>query len=251
MGLLHNERMASQIDRVSAELRQRILSGQLKAGDRVLEVQFAAELGVSRTPLRLALGDLERQGLLERLPKRGFRVRGFTIDAVSMAMEVRGVLEGMAARLVAEASVLSPNVRVLQECVWLGRELIDRAMRDRAPIDTGEWAAMNARFHSTLVTAAGNSALTSALEHIGKTPMVWPGALWVSGHNTTLELDFVERAQRDHEDVVRAIEAHEGSRAEFLMREHARRSAENKRALAAALQVDAAAITLTRAVPSL
>lgn len=243
--------MASQIDRVSAALRQRILSGHLKAGERVLEVQFAAELGVSRTPLRLALEELERQGLLERLPKRGFRVRGFTIDAVSMAMEVRGVLEGMAARKVAESGAPAATVRELQECVWQGRELIDKARRDAAPVDTDGWAAMNARFHGALVAAAGNSALTSALEHIGRTPMVWPGALWVSGHNATLELDFVERAQHDHDDIVRAIEAKEGARADFLMREHARRSAENKRALAAALQVDAAAITLTRAVPSL
>ncbi|MCB2005085.1 MAG: GntR family transcriptional regulator, partial [Rhodoferax sp.] len=71
--------MSSQIERVVTELRGRILSGQLPAGHRVVELQFAQELAVSRTPLRLALGELEKEGLLERLPTRGFKVRAFTL----------------------------------------------------------------------------------------------------------------------------------------------------------------------------
>jgi GntR family transcriptional regulator, vanillate catabolism transcriptional regulator len=242
--------MASQIDRVVSELRTKILSGRLRAGERVLEVQFSNELGVSRTPLRLALGELEKQGLLERLPTRGYRVRSFTLDEVTAALEVRGTLEGMAARLVAEAGVSQATLHTLQGCVRLGRSLIERARHQNAPLDASQWAEMNARFHGALVEASGNLALASALEHLCKIPMVRPGELWVGGGDETLALGFVERAQFDHEDVVHALEGHQGARAEYLMREHARRSAENKRILAAS-PVGPMLSTVAAAVPSL
>jgi GntR family transcriptional regulator of vanillate catabolism len=94
---------------------------------------------------------------------------------------------------------------------------------------------MNGRFHRTLADAAGNPVLRSALDHVAKTPMAGPGALGVSGQ-PLLELAFVQRAQQDHEDIVAAIAAREGVRAEALMREHARRSRDNKKVLVEALQ---------------
>lgn len=229
--------MASQIERVTTELRRRILSGALPPGERVLEVACAAELGVSRTPLRLALGELEKEGLLERLATRGFRVRQVTLAQVAMAIDVRGTLEGMAARLVAEAGASPTVMALLQDCLQEGRALIDAAAAGPPgePVDTLRWAAMNGRFHRTLADAAGNPVLRSALDHVAKTPMAGPGALGVSGQ-PLLELAFVQRAQQDHEDIVAAITAREGVRAEALMREHARRSRDNKKVLVDALQ---------------
>ncbi len=240
-----NPAMASQIDRVTAELRRRILDGELPAGSRVLEVQSAALLGVSRTPLRLALVELEKQGVLERVGSRGFRVRGFTLDDVAMALAVRGTLEGMAASLVARAGCGAAALRRLHECVQSGRALVDQATSSDQPIDTAQWALINAHFHETLVAEAGNSALTAALAEVNRTPMVQPGALWVTGANSSMELGFVQRAQFDHEDLVKAIEARDGAAAELIMREHARRSAEAKRALAKAQgrQTDAGLIS--------
>lgn len=225
-----NARMASQIERVTTELRRRILSGKLPAGRRILEVQFATELSVSRTPLRLALGELEREGLLERLPTRGFQVRRFTLDEIAMAIDVRGTLEGMAARSVAETGASADALQALKACISEGRMLIDEAMGSNQPIDTMRWAMMNMRFHKVLVQASANAVLVSSLEHVEKTPMAGPGALGVSGQ-PLVEHAFLQRAQLDHEDIVRAIEGREGTRAEALMREHARRSRDNKHIL--------------------
>lgn len=223
--------MASQIDRVTAELRRRVLAGELTPGERVVELQLASDLQVSRTPLRLAFGELEKEGLLERLPTRGFRVRRITLDEVAQAIDVRGALEGMAARTVAEAGPTQETLRELQACVEEGRDLLEKASTDSDQVDTTRWAAMNARFHRTLVQAAANPVLASALAHVGKTPMAAPGALGFSGLRPALEVAFLQRAQFDHEDIVRALEAREGARAEALMREHARRSRDNKRVL--------------------
>lgn len=243
-----NACMASQIERVTTELRRRILAGNLSAGERILEVQFSAELGVSRTPLRLALGELEKEGLLERLPTRGFEVRRVTLDEVAMAIDVRGALEGMAARLVAEIGASRDTLNALKSCLSEGRAFIDEATSSGQPIDTMRWASMNMRFHEVLVSASANTVLASALKHVAKTPMAGPGALGFSGQSL-VEHAFLERAQLDHEDIVNSIEAREGARVEALMREHARRSRDNKRILVNAL-AEASTTSLPSAVPS-
>src|SRR5437660_12536922 len=94
--------MASRIATVTARLCEMILAGELTPGERLIEIPFAQRLGVSRAPLRLALGALAKEGLVERLPTRALRVREFPMEKVAKAIDVRGVLEGMAARLGAQ-----------------------------------------------------------------------------------------------------------------------------------------------------
>jgi len=224
--------MATQIERVVTELRRRILSGELPPGERILELQYAPELGVSRTPLRLALVELEKQGLLEQVGKRGFQVRSVTLDDIAQAIDVRGVLEGYAARIVAELGLSRSLEQALTDCVHEGRSVLVWASERRRPLDIPRWAAMNARFHAALVEAASNDALRSALGHVTKSPLAAAGVLGISGVSPTLEIAFLERAQADHEDILHAILGREGARAEALMREHARRSRDNKRKLA-------------------
>lgn len=228
--------MSSQIDHVIAELRRSIQTGKAAPGERLVELELAAQLAVSRTPIRIALGELEKEGLLERLPTRGFRVRQFTVDEVANAVDVRGVLEGMAARQTAERGLTQETRAELQACIDEGRELLDKAARARHVIDAARWVPMNARFHGALVTACGNSTLASALAHVSKTPMAGAGALSLNGLLPLLEYSFIQRAQGDHEDVLAALSAGQGARAESLMREHAHRSRDNKRELITRMQ---------------
>jgi GntR family transcriptional regulator of vanillate catabolism len=209
--------MATQIHLVAHELRRRIGAGIYAPGVRLLELQVSADLGVSRTPIRLAFEELTKEGLLERLPTRGFRVRSFNAGDLADAIDVRGVLEGMAARLVAERTLKDVDRDVLQSCVHQGQALLVQAADNNFVLDSQGWTAMNARFHATLIAAADNKVLANAIREIGQMPLV--GA---------------QRAQLDHEDVLYAILAGESARAEALMREHARRSRDNKRILLAA-----------------
>jgi GntR family transcriptional regulator of vanillate catabolism len=225
--------MASQIEHVIQALRRCIYSGSLAPGERLVELQWAAELQVSRTPLRIALGELEKEGLLERLPKRGFRVRQFTMEAISDAIDVRGALEGLAVERLAERGVPTEALATLQACLTEGRTLVEAARVDGLRLDAAGWIAMNARFHATLVEAAGNSMLSEALTLVSKTPMAGAASLGLNGALPVLEFALIARAQEDHEDIVRALRAREGSRAASLMREHARRSRDNKQAIMA------------------
>ena len=79
-----------------------IADGRYPAGTRLAEIPVAEALGVSRTPVRLAFRTLEQEGLLQKAGKRGFVVREFSEADVLCAVEVRGVLEGLAARRLAE-----------------------------------------------------------------------------------------------------------------------------------------------------
>src|SRR6516164_5354029 len=92
----------SQGGRTLLRLREMLFRGEFQRGERLSELPLSARLGVSRTPIRLALERLAHEGLLEASRSGGFVVREFTVDAVWDAIEIRGVLEGTAARLAAE-----------------------------------------------------------------------------------------------------------------------------------------------------
>src|SRR5262249_43394182 len=94
--------VASQTGRTLLSLREMLLRGDFQPGERLSELPLVARLGVSRTPIRLALDRLANEGLLEVVPSGGFVVREFTVGDIWDAIEMRGVLEGTAARLAAE-----------------------------------------------------------------------------------------------------------------------------------------------------
>src|SRR5712691_5743186 len=93
---------ASQAVRALIRVREMLLRGEVARGERISELPLVARLGMSRTPIRLALERLAHIGLLEAVATGGFTVREFTLAEVRDAIEVRGVLEGTAARLAAE-----------------------------------------------------------------------------------------------------------------------------------------------------
>jgi DNA-binding GntR family transcriptional regulator len=102
MAMASEERSSTHAQRALITLRQRILGGDLPGGTRLYEVALAEELGISRTPVRAALSRLAEEALLDRTAGGGFVVRSFAVADVVDTIELRGVLEGTAARLAAE-----------------------------------------------------------------------------------------------------------------------------------------------------
>src|SRR5690606_41210103 len=97
------------------ELRKRILNGDFPGGTRLFEVPLAETLQISRTPIREAMSRLAEEGLLDRLANGGFVVRSFTFADVVDAIELRGVLEGTAARLAAERGAPARRLQEMEE----------------------------------------------------------------------------------------------------------------------------------------
>src|ERR1700755_135125 len=108
-----NRANRTQIMRALLRLRELILSGEFEPGERMSELPLVERLGVSRTPLRLALATLEHEGLLRNLSGGGYAVRAFTQADMRDAVELRGVLEGTAARFAAERGAAPRELRSL------------------------------------------------------------------------------------------------------------------------------------------
>jgi GntR family transcriptional regulator of vanillate catabolism len=167
--------------------------------------------------VRLALERLAHEGLLEALPTTGFRVRVFTPTDVQDAIEVRGVLEGTAARLAAERLSDPAELDALRtscrETAALLPMTVDRFVR---------YLDLNESFHRELWRLAKSPVLIRALEAAVALPFAAPGAL-VFGE-TESEQGTVQAmiAIEHHRAIVEAIENREGTRAESLAREHSR-----------------------------
>lgn len=209
--------MASQQSRVTVQLREMILNGTFAPGQHLTEVALAQALGVSRTPIRYALGVIEQEGLVTGIPHRGFRVEQFSVQDIHDAIELRGVLEGMAARLVVERGRQHEIVPQLRALVETGDRILDARLGRGGYIS--EYDRMNREFHGAIVRAAGNRALENALRQNDKLPFASAGAIALREPKNIREI--IARGQQDHHALVEALEQGAATRAEALMQEHA------------------------------
>jgi len=208
--------MSSRLNQVVRELRSLIMRGELKPGERVTETAIADKLGVSRTPVRLALSILEHENLVEGRANRGFRVREFTVEEYEKTLAVRATLDGMAARLAAENG-LPPDIdetidRVIDACETLvGKPRFESD-------DLQVFAKWNAIFHDSIAKASRNGSLERILER--EMPLRFRAARMVFPFKPGLSRELVMRSHDDHITILDAIRSGEGARAEYLMREH-------------------------------
>ena len=213
------DRAVSQTLKAQLELRELVLRGELSPGERVSELQMVERLGVSRTPVRMALVRLQEEGLLEGIPSGGFAVKAFTEREVFEAIEIRGTLEGLAARLAAERGVGRAEIEHAAECL----DAIDEVLhRDPVEIDISRYVELNASFHGIVLDLAGSPALTRQIERASALPFASPSALVPVQSRSPEAHHILAVAQDQHRCVLLAIERREGSRAEAIMREHAR-----------------------------
>lgn len=204
---------------VVATLRQQIVSGQLAAGARLAEIPVADSLGVSRTPVRLAFRALEQEGLLEKAGKRGYVVRRFSEADVRTAIEVRGTLEGLAARHLAERGMSDAVRAALAACVAEGEAVL--AKGHLVDDDIARWSRLNQRFHDTLVQAHESHVIADAIARNNHLPFASADSLALDREALPAEYEKLRVAQLQHRLVFDALERRESARVEMLMREHA------------------------------
>ncbi len=182
------------------------------------ELPLVELLGVSRTPLRLALAELEHEGLLRGLPAGGYVVREFTQGDVRDAIELRGVLEGTAARFAAERGAPARDLAALRATNATIKTLVQRA--DYKSFE--RYLRLNESFHARLLKMARSPLLVRAVEGIVSLPFAGPSAFVFAEAELPASRDILVIAYRHHTSLVDAIERRQGTRAESLAREHAR-----------------------------
>lgn len=211
---------SSQTARATLALREMLVKGRFRPGERIREVPLAQQLNVSRIPLRLALERLAHEGFLEVRPTRGFVVQQFSTEDIFDAIELRGLLEGSAARLAAE------RLRNPQELASMREASLEILNLVRRPKLTSEafrkYIDLNERFHTALVDLSRSRMLRRGIEHACSLPFASPGAfLERQFASPDLHELFLISADQ-HVAIVDAIANREGLRAEMLTREHAR-----------------------------
>jgi len=200
-------------------LRDKIISGEFAAGARLAEIPTAEALGVSRTPIRIAFRALAQEGLLEKLPRRGYQVRRVTQLQISDSVQVRGVLEGLAARQAAEVGLSDENHDVLLKCLNDGDRLFTNGHLTAQDIE--DYQTMNMQFHNAIIGASGNHAIPAALALNEHLPFASVNALAFNPKNLTKEYQRFHYAHMQHHAIFHAIVNGQGARAEALMKEHA------------------------------
>jgi GntR family transcriptional regulator, vanillate catabolism transcriptional regulator len=209
----------SQRLRAVLRLRELVLDGELGHGERVSELPLAARLGVSRTPLRLALGQLEHEGLLATLPTGGYVVRSFTLADVGDAIAVRGALEGTAARMAAERVGKPRELEAMYGCVGQ----LDAVLRseDLGIAEFDRYVELNERFHALLIELARSDVLRDSIAHACAKPFASPSAFVQVQAVLPESHEILREAQRQHREILAAIERGDGGRAESVARRHA------------------------------
>jgi GntR family transcriptional regulator of vanillate catabolism len=210
----------SQTLRALAEMRELLVRGEFKPGERIKEIPLAARLGVSRTPLRLVLDRLEHEGLLKARPKGGFIARQFSLQDILDVIDLRGTLEGMAARFAAERLGSTSEMVAAYECL----EALDGVIACK-PLDIETvvaYSPLNERFHGLMLDLSKSSMLRRSLEQVLVLPFASPNAFVSSELNSEEWNETLVVSQWQHRAITDAIANKEGSRAEALAREHSR-----------------------------
>jgi DNA-binding GntR family transcriptional regulator len=199
-GLVRNASVAA-----TELIREAIVDGRLKPGQRLKEEDLARQLGISRTPVREALLMLQVEGLIEATPNRGATVRVHTPDDLEDLYALRALLEGHAAR--------RAGTRITEAEVDSLRESCERFEALSPDDDLRELVRENLFFHSTILDIAGSNRLAAMVRGVIELPLVYKSYIWYSPDQKRISSHY-------HRQIVRAFTTGDAERAELVMKEH-------------------------------
>ena len=192
-------------DVVFNTLRQAILRGELKPGERLMEIQLANKLGVSRTPIREAIRKLELEGLVLMIPRKGAEVAEITEKSLRDVLEVRRALEELSVQLACE-KITKEEIRELDRVAKEFQQVVKSS-------DITEIAEVDVRFHDIIYTATDNQKLIQLLNNLREQMYRY--------RVEYLKRDGVfPQLIAEHEAIIRHIENNEKEKATEVMCRH-------------------------------
>lgn len=190
---------------VYSRIKEMILHGELKPGEKLLQEKLAAQLGISRMPLHKAFAMLEDEFLVESIPRRGIFIRKPDLQEIIDAFECREGLEGIAARRAA-TNLSDADINRLEE--------LFRPFFSAKKIDPAGYQAADQAFHEAIIQASGNNIMKK-LNNIGN--------VLISTYPKGIILPLAESLE-DHRQIIQAFRERNGDRAEILIRNHSRKA---------------------------
>ena len=192
-------------DVVFNTLREAILKGELKPGERLMELQLAAKLGVSRTPIREAIRMLEQEGLAVTIPRKGAEVAKMTEKDMEDVLQIREALDELAAKIACEQI----SEEQLEELVATMHEFEESTKTDNVK----KIAEADVKFHDIIYQSTGNPKLVNMLNNLRE--QMYRYRLEYIKDEDKRQILIVE-----HEHILAAIKAHNIAEAKNAAREH-------------------------------
>ena len=192
-------------DVVFNTLRQAILRGELKPGERLMEIQLANKLGVSRTPIREAIRKLELEGLVVMIPRKGAEVAKITVRDLKDALEVRMAIDSLSVKLACERLDEDDKTEIKQACVAF-REAV-KSKNVQAIVEGDE------RFHNTIYRASKNQKLITIAMNLRE-------QVYRYRFEYVKDFSYHENLIREHDQITEAILKGDVETAQKIMKEH-------------------------------
>ena len=192
-------------EKVFHKLQEDILSGKYAVDEELKEKTIGDELGVSRTPVREALRQLELQGLVTITPNKGAHVTGFSKEDLNDIYEIRSVMEGLCAKWAAKKAT-PEQIEELEEIVYLTEFHVSKG-------HSGQVFELDNKFHETLYQASGSKVLAGVLTDF---------------HNYVQRVrKMTLKSKEEHRMIAQAIHDHDPEKAQMLANQHIMRTIEN------------------------
>jgi DNA-binding GntR family transcriptional regulator len=198
-------RGSSRVEATYQRLKRDIIEGVYTPRQRLIETEIAPALGVSRATLRAALLRLQHEGFVEIQPNRGAQVRAFSVDEARRILQVREVLEGLAAGLVAEKATAAELAEL--------RDLVAEMQSRLAADDLLGHLPVVGRFHERIIEVAGNEFIAQFLDML-RAPLIRHQfrVILVPGRK--------DESLAEHRDILTCLERRDATGAEQAMRQH-------------------------------
>jgi DNA-binding GntR family transcriptional regulator len=207
-------------------IQRKISTRELRAGEPVSDVTIARELGISRTPAREAIRQLVSEGLLEAVPGRGVVVITLARDDIRELFEMREALEGLAARTVAQRTPSEAEIRDLRAVAGALSGLIKELETSRKPVldekQMERFEVADLAFHTYIMRLAGNRRSMKTLAGIRMLIRIFTARR--RGHS----LATLKQIQRDHADLIRAIQKGDAPAAAECVHRHIAKSQKSR-----------------------
>lgn len=201
--------------RVFQTIRERILTGHYKENEELREAVLGEELGVSRTPVREALRQLELEGLVEIIPNKGAYVTGISKKDVQDIYAIRSLLEGLSARWAAE-NITEEQLDRMEELILLSEFHSHKEGTEKE----NQVVALDGSFHEILYEACGSRILHHVLSDFHK-------YVQLTRKDSVHKKNRAEKSIAEHKAILQAIREHDADLAERLANEHIRHVVEN------------------------
>ncbi len=195
-------------DDVYGRLRDMILSNMVRPGQKLVDRDLAEQLGVSRTPVREALGRLAMTGLVVARARRGYYVSDFSAKQVTDLYEFRKILEVHATTLAAQNAQPS-HLKEFDQLLAESEKLISRPNSHAAAI------TLDLKIHELIARASGNTSLHLAMQNLLDKVMCF---IWLD--DVTVSTDDLAAAHRQHQTLLRLIKQKDAERARMLIHSH-------------------------------